>query len=108
MLSSSNELFVERPCQRRTDSLPSHPYPQAIKERVKGQNGQSLAQFFSSLSDNLFISDQRVHRGGIRQVPLARLGTAEEVVGAAIYLSSEAASYVTGGTLCIDGGWLAQ
>ncbi len=43
----------------------------------------------------------------IRQVPLARLGKAEEIVGAAIYLSSDAASYVTGGTLCIDGGWLA-
>ena len=44
----------------------------------------------------------------IRQVPLARLGKAEEIVGAAIYLSSDAASYVTGGTLCIDGGWLAR
>jgi NAD(P)-dependent dehydrogenase (short-subunit alcohol dehydrogenase family) len=44
----------------------------------------------------------------IRQVPLGRLGKAEEIVGAAIYLSSDAASYVTGQTLCIDGGWLAQ
>ena len=44
----------------------------------------------------------------IRQVPLARFGKAEDIVGAAIYLSSDAASYVTGGTLCIDGGWLAQ
>ena len=44
----------------------------------------------------------------IRQIPLGRLGKAEEIVGAAIYLSSDAASYVTGETLCIDGGWLAQ
>jgi NAD(P)-dependent dehydrogenase (short-subunit alcohol dehydrogenase family) len=43
-----------------------------------------------------------------RQIPLARLGKVEEVVGAAIYLSSDAASYVTGTTLCVDGGWLAQ
>ena len=40
----------------------------------------------------------------IRQIPLGRLGKAEEIVGAAIYLSSDAASYVTGETLCIDGG----
>lgn len=44
----------------------------------------------------------------IRRVPVGRLGHAAEIVGAAIYLSSDAASYVTGSTLCVDGGWLAQ
>jgi NAD(P)-dependent dehydrogenase (short-subunit alcohol dehydrogenase family) len=43
-----------------------------------------------------------------RQIPLRRLGKSQEIVGAAIYLCSDAASYVTGATLCIDGGWLAQ
>jgi NAD(P)-dependent dehydrogenase (short-subunit alcohol dehydrogenase family) len=43
----------------------------------------------------------------IRQVPLGRLGESSEVVGAAIYLASDAASYVTGHVLNIDGGWLA-
>jgi NAD(P)-dependent dehydrogenase (short-subunit alcohol dehydrogenase family) len=43
----------------------------------------------------------------VRQVPLGRLGEPSEVVGAAIYLASEAASYVTGHVLNIDGGWLA-
>jgi NAD(P)-dependent dehydrogenase (short-subunit alcohol dehydrogenase family) len=43
----------------------------------------------------------------VRQVPLRRLGEAKEIVGAAIYLASDAASYVTGHMLNIDGGWLA-
>jgi NAD(P)-dependent dehydrogenase (short-subunit alcohol dehydrogenase family) len=41
-------------------------------------------------------------------VPLGRRGTVDEVAGAARYLASEAAAYITGHTLVIDGGWTAQ
>lgn len=40
--------------------------------------------------------------------PLARFGTAEELVGAALYLISPSASYVTGETLIVDGGFLSR
>lgn len=39
---------------------------------------------------------------------LDRFGDPEEVVGGAIYLASDAASFVTGSVLTIDGGWTAQ
>src|SRR5213076_682463 len=37
-----------------------------------------------------------------------RFGAAEELVGAAIYLASPSASYTTGETIIIDGGFLAK
>src|SRR6201996_9045903 len=44
----------------------------------------------------------------LMRTPMGRFGKTEEVVGAAIYLSSDAASYVTGQTLVVDGGFLAS
>jgi NAD(P)-dependent dehydrogenase (short-subunit alcohol dehydrogenase family) len=41
------------------------------------------------------------------RTPMARLGTAEELSGALIYLLSEASAFMTGQVLTIDGGWLA-
>ncbi len=43
-----------------------------------------------------------------RRQPLGRLCTPEEVAEAALYLASDAARYVTGTTLAIDGGFSAQ
>lgn len=43
-----------------------------------------------------------------QHTPLGRFGDADEVAGAAIYLISDAASYTTGETIVIDGGFLAR
>ncbi|MDD5265418.1 MAG: glucose 1-dehydrogenase [Candidatus Bipolaricaulis sp.] len=42
------------------------------------------------------------------RIPMGRLGEVEEVAGAAIYLASDASQYVTGHTIVVDGGHLAQ
>jgi NAD(P)-dependent dehydrogenase (short-subunit alcohol dehydrogenase family) len=43
-----------------------------------------------------------------QHTPLGRFGHADELVGAAIYLLSPAASYTTGETIIVDGGFLAK
>jgi len=44
----------------------------------------------------------------LMRTPMGRFGKTEEVVGAAVYLCSDAASFVTGHTLVVDGGFLAS
>jgi 2-deoxy-D-gluconate 3-dehydrogenase len=42
------------------------------------------------------------------RIPAGRWGTPQDIAGAAIFLSSDAAAYVHGFTLAVDGGWLAR
>lgn len=41
----------------------------------------------------------------IARQPMGRLGTTEEIAELAVYLASDAASYMTGSIITIDGGW---
>jgi NAD(P)-dependent dehydrogenase (short-subunit alcohol dehydrogenase family) len=42
------------------------------------------------------------------RTPMARFGQLEELVGAAVFLASDAASFVTGQAIVVDGGLLAS
>jgi NAD(P)-dependent dehydrogenase (short-subunit alcohol dehydrogenase family) len=60
----------------------------------------------TQMTAGLRASDR--HAGAIEsRIPMGRFGLPGEVVGAVTYLCSDAASYVTGSILRVDGGWTA-
>ncbi|HZK52281.1 MAG TPA: 3-oxoacyl-ACP reductase family protein [Actinomycetota bacterium] len=60
----------------------------------------------TDLNVNLW-SDEGVRKSMEGMIPMGRLGNAEEIVGPAVFLASDASSFVTGATLLVDGGQLA-
>lgn len=54
------------------------------------------------------LSNEKVYRGIINRIPFKSLAKTEDITGALIYLASGASDYVTGHTLFVDGGWVAN
>ncbi len=54
------------------------------------------------------MNDPEKYQAFISKIPMGRWGELREIGGIAIFLASNASSYVTGGAFSIDGGWTAQ
>ncbi len=52
--------------------------------------------------------DPAARRWFTDRVPMGRWGRPEELIGPLLLLASEAGGYITGTTLIVDGGWMAQ
>jgi NAD(P)-dependent dehydrogenase (short-subunit alcohol dehydrogenase family) len=81
----------------------------AIEWSKKGVTVNAIAPgvFRTDLNAELLDNTPRGQELLIR-TPMGRFGKTEELVGAAVYLCSDAASFVTGQTLVVDGGFLAS
>ena len=67
-----------------------------------------LVEFKGAAETRKWLDDEAFHRSVVARIPLGRVGDPSDVAAAVIYLSSPAASLVTGTTLMVDGGWTIQ
>ncbi|MBK9082508.1 MAG: SDR family oxidoreductase [Rhizobiales bacterium] len=80
----------------------------AIELGPKGIRVNSIAPTFirTELTASTFANPERL--AWIRsKIKLDRIGEVEDVMGAAVFLASDAAALITGTSLLIDGGWTA-
>ena len=50
----------------------------------------------------------RFRQSVVAKIKLGRLGTVDDVTGAAVFLAGDAAGFITGTSLLVDGGWTAE
>jgi NAD(P)-dependent dehydrogenase (short-subunit alcohol dehydrogenase family) len=62
---------------------------------------------FGTEMNRPLLDDPVKYQEFIRRIPMGRWGELHELAGAAVFLASPAASYVTGSALFVDGGWTA-
>ncbi|MBF2714144.1 glucose 1-dehydrogenase [Agrobacterium vitis] len=55
-----------------------------------------------------FFEDEEFRRQTLSKIKLGRIGRVEDIMGAIVYLASDAAALVTGTSLLVDGGWTAE
>jgi NAD(P)-dependent dehydrogenase (short-subunit alcohol dehydrogenase family) len=63
---------------------------------------------FATEMNRQLVNDPVKYRAFVERIPLGRWGDLHEIAGAAVFLASDAASFVTGSALFVDGGWTAQ
>lgn len=81
----------------------------AIEWARSGVNVNAIAPgvFITALNEKLLNETPRGQEF-LTRTPMGRFGKVEELAGAAVFLASEAASFVTGEILVVDGGFLAS
>ncbi|MBC6403847.1 MAG: SDR family oxidoreductase [Hyphomonadaceae bacterium] len=70
-------------------------------------NGIAPGYFPTNMTKGI-AENKQLEDFALRQIPLRRSGTAEDIAGTALYLCSRAGAFVCGHTVVLDGGTIAQ
>jgi len=62
---------------------------------------------FATEMNRPLLDDPEKYKAFVSKIPMGRWGELEEIAGAALFLASDASSFVTGTGLFVDGGWTA-
>jgi NAD(P)-dependent dehydrogenase (short-subunit alcohol dehydrogenase family) len=54
------------------------------------------------------MQDEEKYRAFLSLIPLGRWGELDEIGGLIVFLAGDAASFITGAGITIDGGWTAR
>ena len=108
-LSSFVSLFEVAAYSASKAAVASLTKSLAIEWAKSGVNVNAIAPgvFRTALNQKLLDETAR-GREFLARTPMGRFGHVEELAGAAVFLASEAASFVTGEVLVVDGGFLAS
>jgi NAD(P)-dependent dehydrogenase (short-subunit alcohol dehydrogenase family) len=63
---------------------------------------------FATDMNKPLLNDPEKYKAFVARIPMGRWGELDEIAGAAVFLCSDASSFVTGSGLFVDGGWTAQ
>jgi NAD(P)-dependent dehydrogenase (short-subunit alcohol dehydrogenase family) len=76
---------------------------------ARGINVNAIAPGYIATSNTEALrADPDRNRAILERIPAGRWGRPEDIAGTAVYLCSDAAAYVHGAVLNVDGGWMAR
>jgi 2-dehydro-3-deoxy-D-gluconate 5-dehydrogenase len=85
------------------------------RHRIGALNGEEWAQYninVNVVAPGYFatplvadrLKDPEAYKSIIESTPLKKVGGPEDIMGTVVFLASEASNYITGQTICLDGG----
>ncbi|MEQ4691258.1 2-dehydro-3-deoxy-D-gluconate 5-dehydrogenase KduD [Providencia manganoxydans] len=64
--------------------------------------------YFATNNTAALRADEKRNQEIVDRIPAGRWGTPDDLAGPCVFLASEAANYIHGYTIAVDGGWLAR